>query len=86
MKTIFSFFAIGNLKSLDCGAYSFYCRNGKKKINKLHNYMSPNFPILSDEEPSLCIAIIRATCELVRRKIFLALFALYYSGFILEVK
>ncbi|XP_027349747.1 inactive glucose-6-phosphate 1-dehydrogenase 4, chloroplastic isoform X2 [Abrus precatorius] len=34
--------------------------------------------------PSLCIAVIGATGELARRKIFPALFALYYSGFLPE--
>ncbi|KAL6008705.1 G6pd4p [Asimina triloba] len=35
--------------------------------------------------PSLCIAVIGATGELARNKVFPALFALYYSGFIPEV-
>ncbi|KAE8660186.1 Glucose-6-phosphate 1-dehydrogenase 4 [Hibiscus syriacus] len=34
--------------------------------------------------PSLCIAVIRATGELAKKKIFPALFALYYSGFLPE--
>ncbi|XVF05911.1 hypothetical protein REPUB_Repub06bG0002500 [Reevesia pubescens] len=34
--------------------------------------------------PSLCIAVIGATGELARKKIFPALFALYYSGFLPE--
>ncbi|XP_007031222.2 PREDICTED: glucose-6-phosphate 1-dehydrogenase 4, chloroplastic [Theobroma cacao] len=34
--------------------------------------------------PSLCIAVIGATGELARNKIFPALFALYYSGFLPE--
>ena len=38
------------------------------------------------EGPSLCIAVIGATGELARRKIFPALFALYYSGFLPEVR
>ncbi|KAK9192547.1 hypothetical protein WN944_003240 [Citrus x changshan-huyou] len=38
----------------------------------------------SDQAPSLCIAVIGATGELARRKIFPALFALYYSGFLPE--
>ena len=36
--------------------------------------------------PSLCIAVIGATGELARAKIFPALFALYYSGFLPEVR
>ncbi|KAL6901985.1 hypothetical protein ACP4OV_004861 [Aristida adscensionis] len=36
----------------------------------------------SDSEPSLCIAVIGATGELARNKVFPALFALYYSGFL----
>ncbi|XP_030504197.1 inactive glucose-6-phosphate 1-dehydrogenase 4, chloroplastic isoform X1 [Cannabis sativa] len=34
--------------------------------------------------PSLCIAVIGATGELARRKIFPALFAMYYTGFLPE--
>ncbi|XP_066394031.1 inactive glucose-6-phosphate 1-dehydrogenase 4, chloroplastic-like isoform X4 [Miscanthus floridulus] len=36
----------------------------------------------SNNEPSLCIAVIGATGELARTKVFPALFALYYSGFL----
>nr|CAB3500997.1 unnamed protein product [Digitaria exilis] len=36
----------------------------------------------SESEPSLCIAVIGATGELARSKVFPALFALYYSGFL----
>jgi len=49
-------------------------------------------PVLNEEssmsnghynsEPSLCIAVIGATGELARNKVFPALFALYYSGFL----
>lgn len=46
---------------------------------------SSKFLVESGEEPSLCIAVIGATGELARRKIFPALFALYYSGFLPEV-
>lgn len=35
--------------------------------------------------PSLCIAVVGATGELAKSKIFPALFALYYSGFLPEV-
>lgn len=42
-------------------------------------------PIDGGRGPSLCIAVIGATGELARRKIFPALFALYYSGFLPEV-
>ena len=38
-----------------------------------------------DGEPSLCIAVIGATGELARNKVFPALFALYYSGFLPQV-
>lgn len=38
-----------------------------------------------DRAPSLCIAVVGATGELARNKIFPALFALYYSGFLPEV-
>ncbi|CAK8544533.1 unnamed protein product [Lathyrus sativus] len=41
-------------------------------------------PIDIGKEPSLCIAVIGATGELARGKIFPALFALYYSGFLPE--
>ncbi|URD77478.1 glucose-6-phosphate 1-dehydrogenase [Musa troglodytarum] len=37
-----------------------------------------------DRAPSLCIAVVGATGELARNKIFPALFALYYSGFLPE--
>lgn len=43
------------------------------------------FPVEGGQGPSLCIAVIGATGELARRKIFPALFALYYSGFLPEV-
>lgn len=39
----------------------------------------------SDNEPCLCIAVIGATGELARNKVFPALFALYYSGFLPRV-
>jgi hypothetical protein len=52
-------------------------------------------PVLNEEsamsnghyngEPSLCIAVIGATGELARNKVFPALFALYYSGFLPRV-
>lgn len=43
-------------------------------------------PMDVSREPSLCIAVIGATGELARGKIFPALFALYYSGFLPEVQ
>ncbi|PON69615.1 glucose-6-phosphate dehydrogenase [Parasponia andersonii] len=45
---------------------------------------SSKFPSDGAGGPSLCIAVIGATGELARRKIFPALFALYYSGFLPE--
>ncbi|XP_062144871.1 inactive glucose-6-phosphate 1-dehydrogenase 4, chloroplastic isoform X2 [Alnus glutinosa] len=45
---------------------------------------SSNFSFEGSKAPSLCIAVIGATGELARRKIFPALFALYYSGFLPE--
>ncbi|XP_034706468.1 inactive glucose-6-phosphate 1-dehydrogenase 4, chloroplastic-like [Vitis riparia] len=45
---------------------------------------SSKFSVQSDGAPSLCIAVIGATGELARKKIFPALFALYYSGFLPE--
>ncbi|XP_020276740.1 glucose-6-phosphate 1-dehydrogenase 4, chloroplastic isoform X1 [Asparagus officinalis] len=39
---------------------------------------------LGGRTPSLCIAVIGATGELARNKVFPALFALYYSGFLPE--
>lgn len=47
---------------------------------------SSKFSVQSDGAPSLCIAVIGATGELARKKIFPALFALYYSGFLPEVE
>lgn len=44
-----------------------------------------SFPVEGGRAPSLCIAVIGATGKLARRKIFPALFALYYSGFLPEV-
>ncbi|KAH9734033.1 Inactive glucose-6-phosphate 1-dehydrogenase 4 [Citrus sinensis] len=55
----------------------------KRPTSKLQAH-SPNFLVQSDQAPSLCIAVIGATGELARRKIFPALFALYYSGFLPE--
>ncbi|KAA0048116.1 glucose-6-phosphate 1-dehydrogenase 4 [Cucumis melo var. makuwa] len=43
-----------------------------------------NYIVQGDQVPSLCIAVIGATGELATRKIFPALFALYYSGFLPE--
>lgn len=40
----------------------------------------------SGRPPALCIAVIGATGDLARWKIFPALFALYYSGFLPEVQ
>ncbi|KAJ7973234.1 Glucose-6-phosphate 1-dehydrogenase [Quillaja saponaria] len=45
---------------------------------------SSNPTVHSSRAPSLCIAVIGATGELARRKIFPALFALYYSGYLPE--
>ncbi|KAJ8752432.1 hypothetical protein K2173_004068 [Erythroxylum novogranatense] len=45
---------------------------------------SLKFPTRSGGAASLCIAVIGATGELARGKIFPALFALYYSGFLPE--
>lgn len=39
----------------------------------------------SESETSLCIAVIGAAGELARSKVFPALFALYYSGFLPRV-
>ena len=44
-----------------------------------------NFDDQSESVPSLCIAVIGATGELARTKVFPALFALYYSGFLPRV-
>eukprot|EP00268_Persea_americana_P032454 TRINITY_DN3192_c0_g1_i13.p1 TRINITY_DN3192_c0_g1~~TRINITY_DN3192_c0_g1_i13.p1 ORF type:complete len:685 (-),score=118.93 TRINITY_DN3192_c0_g1_i13:848-2746(-) len=45
---------------------------------------SINYDGQSSSEPSLCIAVVGATGELARNKVFPALFALYYSGFLPE--
>lgn len=47
--------------------------------------LSSKFPYECGEGPTLCIAVVGATGELARGKIFPALFALYYSGFLPEV-
>lgn len=44
-----------------------------------------NFDDQPESVPSLCIAVIGATGELARSKVFPALFALYYSGFLPQV-
>ncbi|XP_050382944.1 inactive glucose-6-phosphate 1-dehydrogenase 4, chloroplastic [Argentina anserina] len=46
--------------------------------------LSSKIPYECGEGPTLCIAVIGATGELARGKIFPALFALYYSGFLPE--
>ncbi|KAK1292763.1 hypothetical protein QJS10_CPB17g00946 [Acorus calamus] len=53
--------------------------------------LSPSLDLISHKNdspdgrgPSLCIAVIGATGELARNKVFPALFALYYSGFLPE--
>lgn len=45
---------------------------------------SLNYPTEGGRGPSLCIAVIGATGELAKGEIFLALFALYYNGFLSE--
>ncbi|XP_061366226.1 inactive glucose-6-phosphate 1-dehydrogenase 4, chloroplastic [Gastrolobium bilobum] len=45
---------------------------------------STSSPMDDGRAPSLCIAVIGATGELARSKVFPALFALYYSGFLPE--
>lgn len=47
---------------------------------------SINYDGHSSREPSLCIAVVGATGELARNKVFPALFALYYSGVLPEVE
>ncbi|KAK6915706.1 Glucose-6-phosphate dehydrogenase, NAD-binding, partial [Dillenia turbinata] len=56
----------------------------KAASSSLLQTSSATYHIQHDIEPSLCIAVIGATGELARRKIFPALFALYYSGFLSE--
>ena len=80
---IFSYFAIENLKSLDCWTDSSVGET-KRTTSQLQAY-SRNFPIQSDGAPSLCLAARGATGEQARRKILPALFAFYYSGFLPEV-
>lgn len=47
---------------------------------------SSSFSFEGSKAPSLSIAVVGATGELARRKIFPALFALYYSGFLPQVE
>ena len=79
---IFLYFAIENLKSLDCWTDS-YVGETKRTTSQLQAH-SLNVPVQSDRAPSLCIAAREATGEQARRKILPALFALYYSGFLPE--
>ncbi|XP_058076241.1 inactive glucose-6-phosphate 1-dehydrogenase 4, chloroplastic isoform X2 [Magnolia sinica] len=50
-------------------------------LQEISSYNSEN---QSGRVPSLCIAVIGATGELARHKVFPALFALYYNGFLPE--
>lgn len=47
--------------------------------------LMPNYVAGDEKVPLLSIAVVGATGELATRKIFPALFALYYSGFLPEV-
>lgn len=55
-----------------------------KSISSPRQVPSCTFSVNGDGKSSLCIAVIGATGELAKRKIFPALFALYYSGFLPE--
>ncbi|XP_010674539.1 inactive glucose-6-phosphate 1-dehydrogenase 4, chloroplastic isoform X2 [Beta vulgaris subsp. vulgaris] len=55
--------------------------DGCSNVMQTHSF---GFGLKVAEVPSLSIAIIGATSDLSRRKIFPALFALYYSGFLPE--
>ncbi|XP_006649993.1 inactive glucose-6-phosphate 1-dehydrogenase 4, chloroplastic [Oryza brachyantha] len=61
-------------------------KNGKLNPSETHPPVLKEDPILFDDQPespaALCIAVIGATGELARSKVFPALFALYYSGFL----
>lgn len=56
--------------------------DGCSNVMQTHSF---GFGLKVAEVPSLSIAIVGATSDLSRRKIFPALFALYYSGFLPEV-
>ncbi|XP_028064054.1 inactive glucose-6-phosphate 1-dehydrogenase 4, chloroplastic isoform X5 [Camellia sinensis] len=76
------------------GASAISFPNGTTKSASLHGkHSDPNFQLdvstrtaasMESSSPSLGIAVIGATGELARGKIFPALFALYYSGFLPE--
>lgn len=55
--------------------------DGSSPLLGIHSF---DFAIEEGKAPSLCIAIIGASGDLARRKIFPALFALYNSGFLPE--
>ncbi|XP_057963086.1 inactive glucose-6-phosphate 1-dehydrogenase 4, chloroplastic isoform X3 [Malania oleifera] len=55
-----------------------------KSTAALQQTLASSFSIQGGKPPLLCIAVIGATGELARMKIFPALFALYYSGFLPE--
>ncbi|XP_078443809.1 glucose-6-phosphate dehydrogenase 4 isoform X2 [Wolffia australiana] len=52
------------------------------RIDAQHAESPYSFDGSGDRTPSLCIAVIGATGELARNKVFPALFALYYGGFL----
>jgi glucose-6-phosphate 1-dehydrogenase len=54
-------------------------------VVKEHLVLFDHFDDQSESVPPLCIAVIGATGELAKTKVFPALFALYYSGFLPRV-
>ncbi|KAK6911682.1 Glucose-6-phosphate dehydrogenase, C-terminal, partial [Dillenia turbinata] len=74
----------GKFTSSDHSKISAEMAAPKAASSSLLQTSSASYHIQHDVEPSLCIAVIGATGELARRKIFPALFALYYSGFLPE--
>lgn len=76
-----------SLQQQGSSASSLHLDNSSNILNTM-NSPTPMLQTSTSEfghHPSLSIAVIGATGELARRKIFPALFALYYGGFLPEV-
>lgn len=79
--------AKASLQQEESSAPSFHSDTSLKSLNAMKSPASllQTYTSEGHRSPSLSIAVIGATGELARRKIFPALFALYYSGNLPEV-
>ncbi|KAJ4834791.1 Inactive glucose-6-phosphate 1-dehydrogenase 4, chloroplastic, partial [Turnera subulata] len=76
-------FEDGSLHELQLGV-SAHVAGSAESPSSIPQTTSMDFPNAGGRSASLCIAVIGATGELARGKVFPALFALYYSGFLPE--